>query len=77
VTFSNYFNYFTRSRNIFRGPAAQPVPAVAARLGAGRILEELGRALEAVLRGIDSAFEKCEPSGRAQMVNSLAWFLRP
>jgi hypothetical protein len=69
----NYFNYFTEIEEHFQK-----------RRGAGLLLSTLDWALietwkdadlplEAVLRGIDTAFDKYEQRSRTQKVNSLAY----
>jgi hypothetical protein len=75
VTFSNYFNYFTEIEEHFqkaRGTSLFLLSPLDWALVES--WKNSGVPLEAVLRGIDSAFEKWRAKrSRAQMVNSLAW----
>jgi hypothetical protein len=75
VTFSNYFNYFTEIEEHFqkaRGTSLFLLSPLDWALVES--WKNSGVPLEAVLRGIDTAFEKWRAKrSRAQMVNSLAW----
>jgi hypothetical protein len=75
VTFSNYFNYFTEIEEHFqraRGTSLFLLSPLDWALVES--WKNSGVPLEAVLRGIDSAFEKWRAKrSRAQMVNSLAF----
>jgi hypothetical protein len=75
VTFSNYFNYFTEIEEHFQRARGTSLFLLSPLDWA--LVESWkngGVPLEAVLRGIDSAFEKWRAKrSRAQMVNSLAW----
>ncbi|MGD1072905.1 MAG: hypothetical protein ABSB15_22510 [Bryobacteraceae bacterium] len=75
MTFSNYFNYFTEIEEHFqraRGTSLFLLSPLDWALVES--WKNSGVPLEAVLRGIDSAFEKWRAKrSRAQLVNSLAW----
>jgi hypothetical protein len=75
VTAFNYFNYFTETEEHFqraRGTSLFLLSPLDWALVES--WKNSGVPLEAVLRGIDSAFEKWRAKrSRAQMVNSLAW----
>ncbi len=75
MTFSNYFNYFTEIEEHFqkaRGTSLFLLSPLDWALVES--WKNSGVPLEAVLRGIDTAFEKWRAKrSRAQMVNSLAW----
>src|ERR1700674_4702151 len=73
----NYFNYFTEIEDHFQGARGTGLfllsPLDWALIEAWK---NAGIPLEAVLRGIDQAFDKWRsrpPRGRLQMVNSLAY----
>ena len=72
----NYFNYFTEIEEHFQRARGTGLFLMSpARLGARRELEEQPAfPLEAVLRGIDAAFEKWHArKKKTQIVNSLAY----
>jgi hypothetical protein len=75
VTPTNYFNYFTEIEEHFQRARGTGLFLLSPLDWA--LIESWKNAevpLEAVLRGIDSAFEKWRAKrSRAQMVNSLAW----
>jgi hypothetical protein len=75
VAFANYFNYFTEIEEHFQRARGTSLFLLSPLDWA--LVESWkngGVPLEAVLRGIDSAFEKWRARrSRAQMVNSLAW----
>lgn len=75
MTAFNYFNYFTETEEHFqraRGTSLFLLSPLDWALVES--WKNSGVPLEAVLRGIDSAFEKWRAKrSRAQMVNSLAW----
>jgi hypothetical protein len=75
VTFVNYFNYFTEIEEHFQRARGTSLFLLSPLDWA--LVESWkngGVPLEAVLRGIDAAFEKWRGRrSRAQMINSLAW----
>jgi hypothetical protein len=70
----NYFNYFTEIEEHFQRRRGGPLLVSTVDWGLIEIWKDAGIPLEAVLRGIDEAFEKYErrPS-KTQKINGLAW----
>jgi transcriptional regulator with XRE-family HTH domain len=70
----NYFNYFTEIEEHFQRRRGGPLLVSTVDWGLIEIWKDSGIPLEAVLRGIDEAFDKYErrPS-KAQKINGLAW----
>jgi len=70
----NYFNYFTEIEEHFQRRRGGPLLVSTVDWGLIEIWKEAGIPLEAVLRGIDEAFDKYErrPS-KTQKINGLAW----
>jgi hypothetical protein len=70
----NYFNYFTEIEEHFQRRRGGPLLVSTMDWGLIEIWKDAGIPLEAVLRGIDEAFEKYErrPS-KTQKINGLAW----
>jgi hypothetical protein len=70
----NYFNYFTEIEEHFQRRRGGPLLVSTVDWGLIEIWKDAGIPLEAVLRGIDDAFEKYErrPS-KTQKINGLAW----
>jgi len=70
----NYFNYFTEIEEHFQRRRGGPLLVSTIDWGLIEIWKDAGIPLEAVLRGIDEAFEKYErrPS-KTQKINGLAW----
>jgi len=70
----NYFNYFTEIEEHFQRRRGGPLLVSAVDWGLIEIWKDAGIPLEAVLRGIDDAFDKYErrPS-KTQKINGLAW----
>jgi hypothetical protein len=70
----NYFNYFTEIEEHFQRRRGGPLLVSTVDWGLIEIWKDAGIPLEAVLRGIDEAFEKYErrPS-KSQKINGLAW----
>ncbi len=71
----NYFNYFTEVEEHFQRRRGSPLIGSPLDWDQIEIWKNLGVPLEAVLRGIDSAFDKYEQrkSKRHQKINSLLW----
>jgi hypothetical protein len=70
----NYFNYFTEIEQHFQRRRGGPLLVSTVDWGLIEIWKDAGIPLEAVLRGIDEAFDKYErrPS-KSQKINGLAW----
>jgi hypothetical protein len=70
----NYFNYFTEIEEHFQRRRGGPLLVSTVDWGLIEIWKDAGIPLEAVLRGIDEAFDKYErrPS-KTQKINGLAW----
>lgn len=70
----NYFNYFTEIEEHFQRRRGGPLLVSTVDWGLIEIWKDAGIPLEAVLRGIDEAFDKYErrPS-KSQKINGLAW----
>jgi hypothetical protein len=70
----NYFNYFTEIEQHFQRRRGGPLLVSTIDWGLIEIWKDAGIPLEAVLRGIDEAFDKYErrPS-KTQKINGLAW----
>src|SRR6202051_2248043 len=70
----NYFNYFTEIEEHFQRRRGGPLLVSTVDWGLIEIWKDAGIPLEAVLHGIDEAFEKYErrPS-KTQKINGLAW----
>ena len=70
----NYFNYFTQIEEHFQRRRGGPLLVSTVDWGLIEIWKDAGIPLEAVLRGIDEAFDKYErrPS-KTQKINGLAW----
>jgi hypothetical protein len=70
----NYFNYFTEIEEHFQRRRGGPLLVSTVDWGLIEIWKDAGIPLEAVLRGIDQAFDKYErrPS-KTQKINGLAW----
>ena len=70
----NYFNYFTEIEEHFQRRRGGPLLVSTIDWGLIEIWKDAGIPLEAVLRGIDEAFDKYErrPS-KTQKINGLAW----
>ena len=70
----NYFNYFTEIEQHFQRRRGGPLLVSTVDWGLIEIWKDAGIPLEAVLRGIDKAFDKYErrPS-KTQKINGLAW----
>ena len=70
----NYFNYFTEIEEHFQQRRGGPLLVSTVDWGLIEIWKDAGIPLEAVLRGIDQAFDKYErrPS-KTQKINGLAW----
>ena len=70
----NYFNYFTEIEEHFQRRRGGPLLVSTVDWGLIEIWKDAGIPLEAVLRGIDAAFDKYErrPS-KTQKINGLAW----
>jgi hypothetical protein len=70
----NYFNYFTEIEEHFQRRRGGPLLVSTVDWGLIEIWKDAGIPLEAVLRGIDEAFDKHErrPS-KTQKINGLAW----
>jgi len=71
----NYFNYFTEIEQHFQRRRGGPLLVSTVDWGLIEIWKDAGIPLEAVLRGIDEAFDKYErrPS-KTQKINGLAWY---
>ena len=70
----NYFNYFTEIEEHFQRRRGGPLLVSTVDWGLIEIWKEAGIPLEAVLRGIDEAFDKYERrSSKTQKINGLAW----
>lgn len=72
----NYFNYFTEIEERFQQRRGSLLLLSTLDWALIETWREAGIPLEAVLRGIDSAFEKYEARkqrGRARRINGLAW----
>ena len=71
----NYFNYFTEIEEHFQRRRGSPLIGSPLDWDQIEIWKNAGVPLEAVLRGIDSAFDKYEQrkSKRHQKINSLLW----
>ena len=71
----NYFNYFTEVEEHFQRRRGSPLIGSPLDWDQIEIWKNAGVPLEAVLRGIDSAFDKYEQrkSKRHQKINSLLW----
>jgi hypothetical protein len=72
----NYFNYFTEIEERFQQRRGSLLLLSTLDWALIEMWQEAGVPLEAVLRGIDSAFDKYETRqrrGRMQRVNGLAW----
>ena len=70
----NYFNYFTEIEEHFQRRRGGPLLVSTVDWGLIEIWKDAGIPLEAVLRGINEAFDKYErrPS-KTQKINGLAW----
>ena len=70
----NYFNYFTEIEEHFQRRRGGPLLVSTVDWGLIEIWKDAGIPLEAVLRGIDEAFDKYErrPT-KTQKINGLAW----
>jgi hypothetical protein len=70
----NYFNYFTEIEEHFQRRRGGPLLVSTVDWGLIEIWKDAGIPLEAVLRGIDEAFDKYQrrPS-KTQKINGLAW----
>jgi len=70
----NYFNYFTEIEEHFQRRRGDPLLVSTVDWGLIEIWKDAGIPLEAVLRGIDEAFDKYEqrPS-KTRKINGLAW----
>jgi hypothetical protein len=70
----NYFNYFTEIEEHFQRRRGGPLLVSTVDWGLIEIWKDAGIPLEAVLRGIDEAFDKYgrRPS-KTQKINGLAW----
>ena len=74
----NYFNYFTEIEERFQGRRGSLLMLSTLDWALIETWREAGVPLEAVLRGIDDAFDKHDAratkmKGRARKVNGLAW----
>ena len=72
----NYFNYFTEIEERFQQRRGTILMLSALDWALIKTWREAGVPLEAVLRGIDAAFDKYEAKkqrGRARKINGLAW----
>jgi hypothetical protein len=70
----NYFNYFTEIEEHFQRRRGGPLLVSTVDWGLIEIWKDAGIPLEAVLRGIDEAFEKYERRlSKTQKINGLAW----
>lgn len=71
----NYFNYFTEIEDHFQRRRGSPLIGSPLDWDQIEIWKNAGIPLEAVLRGIDSAFDKYEQrkSKRHEKINSLLW----
>ena len=75
----NYFNYFTEVEDHFSAPAEPDCFCVPLDWALIEAWKSAGIPLEAVLRGIDQAFEKwrSRPAARTHPYGELAGLLRP
>ena len=70
----NYFNYFTEIEEHFQRRRGGPLLVSTVDWGLIEIWKDAGIPLEAVLRGIDEAFDKYERRpAKTQKINGLAW----
>lgn len=70
----NYFNYFTEIEEHFQRRRGSPLIASPINWALIEVWKDAGIPLEAVLRGIDGAFDKYERRlSKAQKINSLAY----
>ncbi len=72
----NYFNYFTEIEERFQGRRGSLLMLSTLDWALIETWQEAGVPLEAVLRGVDAAFDKHEAKkakGRARRINGLAW----
>src|SRR6202051_3322018 len=70
----NYFNYFTEIEEHFQRRRGGPLLVSTVDWGLIEIWKDAGIPLEAVLRGIDEAFDKYERrTSKTKKINGLAW----